>query len=107
MNVNHELQAIAAEYKLYFPECLLLLLSGLAVAGDDPLARILRRKSPSHIRITTQEGRLLRVSVCVSGWHELETKQHYETFEGLMNTVSPAFRNTFASELTAKLNALS
>lgn len=90
MNTNNELAVISSEYESYFPECELVLLS-----NDD-----------SHIQIITQEGILLKVSVNVSGWYQRGHPTHYETFELLMNTVSPAFRDSFANDLMSKLGAL-
>lgn len=107
MNFQRELRLIFEEYKLYFPECKLHLQTCLP-PSDDVYAKMLSKRSPvSHIGLTTLEGEDLKVAVCVAGWFELGKENYHPTFEALLDTLSPGFRNRFASELTDKLNSLS
>lgn len=111
MDIDHELSAIATEYESFFPECVLVLTTFLASNLDfTPRGR----SSPSHIRVTTQEGEKLKVSVTVAGWFVLGSVlgsvlgkyTYFHSFEALMNAKSPKFSQSFANSLTSKLNAL-
>lgn len=100
MDTHYELSVIAAEYESYFPECILMLETCFAHNKGS------NKSPPSHIRITTQEGHQIKVSVVVAGWHVVGKDVYFDTFEALMNSESPAFSRTFASKLTGKLDAL-
>ncbi|RLV84935.1 hypothetical protein JA9_000391 [Meyerozyma sp. JA9] len=106
---NHELSALHREYASYFPSCeLVLTVSETAPAGDDIYAKLLSRKSPpSHLALTTQEGKVLKVTVGVNGWYLCdESQKSYETFESLLQVVSPAFKDEFAQRLSSRLQTL-
>lgn len=90
MSLAEDLTKIAYEYKSYFPLC-----SPVRNNGDE-----------LSIQIETQEGSLLTVVVCERGWSLKGSERYYDTFEALMNTQSPRFRDTFANELFEKLQAL-
>lgn len=99
MDTDHELSVIASEYESYFPECILLL------ETRTPHKLGCSNSRSSHIRITTQEGQQLNVSVAEAGWY-VNGKNYFHNFEALMNSESPAFSRTFANTLTGKLDAL-
>ncbi|SGZ47206.1 CIC11C00000001121 [Sungouiella intermedia] len=107
MDTDHELTVIASEYESYFPDCVLMLQTTTPhktqSSTDAPQNS---RSAPSHIRITTQEGRQLKVTVAVAGWYVCGKDVYYHNFEALMNNESPAFARTFANTLTGKLQAL-
>lgn len=66
-------------------------------------------KKKQHVLfLETENHTKLQIGVCVGGWFLFgkAKTQYYETFEGLMNDVSPEFRSIFANDLFSKLNAL-
>lgn len=106
---NHELSVLHREYALYFPSCNLVLKeTESAPVGDDIYAKLLLKRSPpSHIVLTTQEGKALKVTVGINGWYLCEEPEKlYETFESLLQIISPAFRDEFAQRLSSQLEQL-
>ncbi|KAI3403321.1 hypothetical protein KGF56_003909 [Candida oxycetoniae] len=89
--LQKELKSICNEYSAFFLESQLFL--------DDPL-------SADHLRVETLEGITIKVTVDLAGWHQLgaSSTQHYETFEAMMQTLSPSFKESFANALIDKLN---
>lgn len=99
MDTEYELRAISTEYKSYFPELLLVIRPELSLTTNES-------SNPSHILLTTKEGRKLKITVAIGGWSVIGQTEYFPTFEALMNTESPQFSQTFANSLTSKLNAL-
>ncbi|KAK6202780.1 GSKIP domain-containing protein [Scheffersomyces amazonensis] len=82
----------------------------------------------NYITIETEEDQILHISVSLSGWYKLETQEtetqetetqtqtqiqtvqqtqkYYETFEALMNSLSPRFQTRFGNVLSDKLSSL-
>lgn len=85
-----ELATIHDEYGSFFRRC-----------------ELVPATNASCLAIETLEGKSITVSVLTSGWFLTETiDKRYDTFEALMMTISPGFNASFASSLTAKLEAL-
>lgn len=85
----HDLQELAREYELFFPT----------------LTKETKDGTPC-LRIETHEHSIRYVSVDEKGWFLLGDSRHHETFEQLMNSISPGFQAKFASLLIGKLQAL-
>lgn len=88
---QHELTSIYQEYNSFFPKCELQI-----------------EKEPKRIELTTAEGNVIKASVDLRGWSQVSpiSTRHYETFEAMMQDLSPSFRDRFSSELTNRLNSL-
>ncbi|KAI5964286.1 uncharacterized protein KGF55_002228 [Candida pseudojiufengensis] len=85
---QHELSTIYNEYSTYFSKCLLNL-------------------DQNYIEIITKEGDELKVVVSNQGWSIKNSNPLvYETFEALLQTISPSFRDKFGNELANRLNLL-
>lgn len=106
---NYELSVLHHEYALFFPTCNLALTEiETTPVGDDIYAKLLLKKSPpSHIALTTKEGNSLKVTVGINGWYLCDKPEKlYETFESLLQVISPAFRDEFARRLSSQLERL-
>ncbi|KAK6464540.1 GSKIP domain-containing protein [Scheffersomyces coipomensis] len=122
-----ELTTIYNEYKSFFPKCELIISKAVSTStntvqlgnDEDIYAKIINKKKSSntgvdnHILLETQEGKSLIISVDIKGWHSLNDvttgelqSTYYETFEALMNNLSPNFQLKFGNELSNKLNDL-
>lgn len=88
---QHELSSIYQEYRSFFPTCVLYL-----------------GKEPKQVELTTVEGDVVKATVDLRGWSQISpiSTRHYETFEAMMQELSPSFRDRFSSELTNRLNSL-
>ena len=88
---QYELSSIYQEYKSFFSKSELNL-----------------EKEPKHIELTTIEGQSIKATVDLRGWSQisLTPARHYETFEAMMQDLSPCFRDKFGSELANRLNSL-
>ncbi|CAK9441748.1 uncharacterized protein LODBEIA_P56160 [Lodderomyces beijingensis] len=85
-----ELTTIRAEYSSFFP--------AVRIVTHEPL-------EVDMLEIETVEGEKFKISVDVGGWYAMGLKsRHYETFEALMQSISPAFTLGFGNALTDKLN---
>ncbi|KAI5956413.1 hypothetical protein KGF54_000888 [Candida jiufengensis] len=85
---QHELTTIYNEYSTYFTNCSLNL-------------------DARYLDLTTKEGDKIKVTVNNQGWSIKNSNNIiYETFESLMQAISPSFRNQFGNELANRLNQL-
>lgn len=92
----HELTTLYNEYKSFFPFCELKLTDASPEGCRE-----------NHIKLTTHEGLNTSITVGLKGWYEIpHPHKSYETFEALMQNISPDFLNRFGNELTNKLNNL-
>lgn len=77
-------------YKHYFDE--------MAVVPD-------MLRSDLALSVLTKENMAMKIAICNSGWYLLgeEEPMYYESFEAMMNVLSPGFRSDFGNELLSKL----
>lgn len=92
-----ELNTIYNEYKSFFPQARLV------------------KDAIEYLKIQTVEGETIKITVDLGGWHQFrvlddngdgKVSPHFETFEALMQSISPTFRNQFGNELIRKLEIL-
>lgn len=57
------------------------------------------------LTLFTKENKSLKIAVCNYGWYLVDDKSptYYESFEAMMNVLSPGFRSDFGNELIGKL----
>lgn len=92
----HELTTLYNEYKSFFPVCELKIIDKSSESPNE-----------NYIKLTTHEGLDTLITVALKGWYEISNPQKsYETFEALMQNISPDFLHRFGNQLTNKLNSL-
>lgn len=117
----HELDTIVKEYEQFFDVIELVIKvpsSDTSFNSNDLYPNISSQKLSSddnYIIINTYENQIIKISVNYKGWYQIDDgskvipnseRSYYETFEALMNLISPEFNLRFTNSLTTKLSNL-